>query len=117
MKSKAEDLLFCDQQINERTRSGITVDEWCKKNGFSRHKYYYWNHHISQKQKPDKEVIFAGVTSILSSADNNEDFGKKELLQYSCRVAFLQVRYVLHLTQSIKKLKTHLKDWALNAEG
>lgn len=93
VKSKVEDLLLWEQRINEKTRSGITVDEWCKKNGFSRHKDYYWNHHISQKQKPDKKIIFTEVTSILLSADNNEDFGKKELLQYSCRVTFLQVGY------------------------
>ena len=33
VKSKAEDLLLWEQRINERNRSGITVDEWCKKNG------------------------------------------------------------------------------------
>jgi hypothetical protein len=41
VKSKAEDLLLWEQRINERARSGITVNEWCKKNGFSRYKYYY----------------------------------------------------------------------------
>ena len=95
VKSKAEDLLFCDQQINERTGSGLTVDEWFRKNGPNRHKYYYWNHRISQNQRADKEVIFADVTSILLSADNNEGFGKKELLQYSCRVFY---RYVMYYT-------------------
>ena len=67
VKSKAEDLLLLEQRINERTKSGITVNEWCKKNEFSRHKYYYWNYRISQKQKSDKEVIFAEVTFMCDS--------------------------------------------------
>ena len=41
VKFKAEDLLLQERRINERTISEITVDKWCKKNGFSRHKYYY----------------------------------------------------------------------------
>ena len=73
MKSKAEDLLLWEQRINERTGSGLTVDEWFRKNGPNRHKYYYWNHRISQNQRADKEVIFADVTLILSSTDNNDE--------------------------------------------
>lgn len=76
VKSKAEDLLLWEQRINERTRSGLTVDEWCKKNGFNRHNYYYWNRRISQNQKSDKEVIFADVTPILSGNDNKDGVSK-----------------------------------------
>ena len=74
VKFKAEDPLLWEQRINERTISEITVDKWCKENGFNRHKYYYWNHSVSQKQKSDKEVIFAEATSILSSTDNSDGF-------------------------------------------
>ena len=112
VKSKAEDLLLWEQRINEKTRIGITVDEWCKKNGFSRHKYYYWNHRISQKQKSDKEVIFAEVTSILSSADNNENFGKNKkhysLFQKILKTKFLYYQWIhkLFVSHKCQRLRT-----------
>ena len=64
VKSKAEDLLLWEQQINERIRSGLTVDKWCKKNGFNRHKYYYWDHRISKNQKSDKRKKYGQIRTI-----------------------------------------------------
>ena len=60
VKFKAEDLLPWGQRINERTRSGITADAWCKKNGFSRHEYY-WNI-ILVKSKNKKELLIRKYT-------------------------------------------------------
>lgn len=68
MRSTAENLLFWEQQINERILSRMTIEDWCKKNGISKHKYYYWNHRIREKQKSDKEEIFTEITPILSNA-------------------------------------------------
>jgi hypothetical protein len=65
-----ENLLLWEQRINERIRSGMTIVDWCEKNGISKHKYHYWNHHIRQNQKSDKEVAFAEVTPILSNTDD-----------------------------------------------
>lgn len=70
MKSAAENLLLWEQRINERTKSGMTIEEWCKKNDISKHRYYYWNHRINEKQKSDKKMTFAEITPILSNTEN-----------------------------------------------
>lgn len=70
MRSTAEDLLLWEKRINERTLSRMTIEDWCKKNGISKHKYHYWNHRIREKQKSNKEDMFAEITPILSNADD-----------------------------------------------
>lgn len=67
MRSTNENMLLWGQKINERTKSGITIEEWCKKNEVSIYKYHYWNNRISEKQKSDEETTFAEVTSTLSN--------------------------------------------------
>ena len=68
MKSTNENMLLWGQRINERIKSGMTIEEWCKENEISIYKYHYWNHRISEKQKSDEEMTFAEVTSTLSNA-------------------------------------------------
>lgn len=41
MMSTNENMLLWEQRINERNKSGMTVKEWCEKNGISKHKYNY----------------------------------------------------------------------------
>ena len=81
MRSTTESMIFWEQRINERTKSGMTIAEWCKKNEISKHKYNYWKHRIIKKQELDNEVTFAEITPILSNAeeaipnsDKSDDF-------------------------------------------
>lgn len=78
LRSKPEDLILWEQRINERTKSGMSVSEWCKINEVSKHKYHYWNNKISRIKKPDTEMDFAEVTSIISKSKepevNQDDF-------------------------------------------
>ena len=66
--STAENLILWEQRINEKIKSGMTIDEWCKKNEISKHKYLYWNHRIRENKKQNDKVTFAEVTPILSNA-------------------------------------------------
>jgi len=66
MKSTNENLLLWEQRINEKNKSGMTIVEWCKKNGISKNKYHYWNQIINKKEKNVKEMTFAEITPILS---------------------------------------------------
>lgn len=68
LKSTAKELLLWEQRIKEKVQAGMTVEEWCKKNGMSKHQYYYWNRRVHQKQKPE-EMPFADITPILSNID------------------------------------------------
>ncbi|AWI03557.1 IS66 family insertion sequence element accessory protein TnpA [Clostridium drakei] len=82
MKSTTEDLVLWEQRIKERTKSGMSVSEWCKKNEISKNKYHYWNHKISKIQKSDKEMVFAEVTSIiLDKIEPNPNPGKSDDFQ------------------------------------
>ena len=65
-----ENMLLWEQRINERNKSGMTIAEWCRKNGISKHKYHYWNQIINKKEKNVKEMTFAEITPILSESDN-----------------------------------------------
>lgn len=66
MVSEDENMLLWKQHIDERNKSGMTVKDWCEKNGLSKHKYNYWNHKIITKEKPIEEMVFTEVTPILS---------------------------------------------------
>ncbi|MCB2314308.1 hypothetical protein LGL55_25115 [Clostridium tagluense] len=69
MRSTTKDQLLWEQRINERTKSGMSVSEWCKNNEISKSKYHYWNHKLTKNQKSDNEMSFAEITPILSTAD------------------------------------------------
>ena len=56
--------------MNERNKSGMTIAEWCRKNGISKHKYNYWNQIINKKEKNVKETTFVEISPIRSEPDN-----------------------------------------------
>ena len=41
--------------INEKIQSGLNVTEWCKENGYTKSKYYYWLREI-QKESIDEAL-------------------------------------------------------------
>ncbi|MDF2881855.1 MAG: hypothetical protein K0R54_2412 [Clostridiaceae bacterium] len=66
MASTNENMFLWEQQINERNKSGMTVKEWCEKNGITKYKYNYWNYKIlMRKENPVEEME---STFILGSA-------------------------------------------------
>ncbi|GAB6154746.1 hypothetical protein JCM17380_34960 [Desulfosporosinus burensis] len=69
MTSTAEDLQIWEQRIRERVQNGMTIGEWCEKNGVSKHRYKYWNQRVRKRQKPGEETTFADITPIISSVD------------------------------------------------
>jgi hypothetical protein len=77
LKSTTENLLLWEQRINERTKSGMSVSEWCKKNEISKHKYHYWNHKVSKNKKSDNVTAFAEITSIISDKDESKSVTAK----------------------------------------
>ena len=71
IRSITENMSLWEQRIKEKINSGMTIKEWCEKNGISKHKYLYCNHRIRESQKTDKEVAFTEITPILSNAENS----------------------------------------------
>ncbi|RYD01527.1 hypothetical protein N752_29950 [Desulforamulus aquiferis] len=69
MKSTVENLRLWEQRIRERLQNGMTIGEWCKKNGVSKPQYNYWNRRVREKQNTCKETGFADITPILSPDD------------------------------------------------
>ena len=69
VKATAESLLLWEQRIIERVQNGMTIGEWCKKNGMSKHQYYYWNRRVCEKRKTAVETVFADIAPILSTAE------------------------------------------------
>ena len=69
MKSTDENLQIWEQRIRERIQGGMTIEEWSKKNGISKHQYNYWNQRVRALKKAGEEVTFADLTPILSEVD------------------------------------------------
>ena len=67
LRSTAKDLILWEQRINEKTKSGMSVSEWCKINEISKHKYHYWNSKIIKNKNLNNEMEFAEVSSIYSN--------------------------------------------------
>lgn len=61
MNSTAEKLQLWEQRIKDRIQGGMMIGQWCKKNGVSKHQYY-WNHRIHEKEKIGGETAFADIT-------------------------------------------------------
>ena len=80
LRSTTKDQLLWEQTIYERTKSGMSVSEWCKNNEISKSRYHYWNHKLSKKQESDNEMSFAEITPILltneaiPTPEKNDDF-------------------------------------------
>lgn len=72
LRSKPEDLIIWEQRINERTKSGMSVSEWCRVNKINKSKYHYWNQKISKSKKTDNETEFVEVSSIISNPPKSE---------------------------------------------
>ena len=72
MKSTEENLLIWEQRIRKRVQSGMTIEEWCKKNGVSKHQYNYWNQRVRALGKTGEEVTFADLTPILSEVETTK---------------------------------------------
>jgi len=69
VKSTAENLQLWEQWIRERVQNGMTIGEWCEKNGVSKHRYKYWNQRVRKSQQRGEETTFADITSIISPVD------------------------------------------------
>lgn len=67
LRSTTEDFILWEQRIKDRTKSGMSVSEWRRKNEISKNKYHYWKNKINKIQKTDNEMVFAEVTSIISN--------------------------------------------------
>jgi hypothetical protein len=69
VKATAENLQLWEQRIRERVQTGMTIGEWCKKNGVSKYQYNYWNQRVRKGQKTDEGTTFADITSVLLPFD------------------------------------------------
>jgi len=58
VKSTAEDLQLWEQRIRERVQNGMTIREWCEKNGVRKHQYNYWNQRVRKSQRSVEETTF-----------------------------------------------------------
>lgn len=72
MRSTDENLLLWEQRIKERIQNRLSIDEWCKRNGVTKHKYNYWNHKVRQNQNQtvNRDIVFADVTANLTNTEN-----------------------------------------------
>lgn len=74
MDATAKNLQLWEQRIKERIQAGVTIGEWCKKNGMSKYQYYYWNRRVHKKGKATEETAFAEVTPILTAGNKTSKY-------------------------------------------
>lgn len=92
MKATAENMMIWEQRITERIRKGMTIEEWCKKNGVSKHQYYYWNNRINKKRKTGDETAFADITPIISTTETAD---QKQISTSDFQVFLKNVRVIV----------------------
>ena len=89
LKTTAENLLLWEQRIQERIQNAISVDEWCLKNGITKHQYYYWSRRVREKQKTDEGIVFADITSAISKDDPK---GQNQVLMTDFQIFINNIR-------------------------
>lgn len=57
--------------IQDRNNTNLTVDEYCKQNGLSRHSYFYWLRII--REEALNQPTASGFVELSLSADNNSE--------------------------------------------
>ena len=84
--------MIWEQRITERVQKGMTVEEWCKKNGVSKHQYYYWNNRINKKRETGDETAFADITPIFSTTETADS---KQISTSDFQVCLRNVRVIV----------------------
>ena len=69
---ESEKFILWKQRLEEIKQSDLTVDEWCNRNGVSKHAYYYWRKKILDSINDDnKNTCFAEVTHLMVTPEDN----------------------------------------------
>jgi len=58
---KTNDIIRWKERFADRTASGLKVEDWCKRNGVTKHAYYYWHRKIQSDQLGLMENTFVEV--------------------------------------------------------
>ncbi|MQN01986.1 MAG: hypothetical protein FRC54_08810 [bacterium LCO1.1] len=65
------------QIIQERNQSGLTIDEFCKKNGYTRNQYYYYRRKLRRKVIEDSGFVELPQVQSQATAVSEPDIIKK----------------------------------------
>ena len=47
---KTNDVILWKERFADRAASGLKVEDWCKRNGVTKHAYYYWHRKVQDDQ-------------------------------------------------------------------
>jgi hypothetical protein len=68
------------ERFAERAASGLKVEDWCKRNGVTKHAYYYWHRKIQDVQLGFMENKFVEVMLNDPSKETNADAIDSEII-------------------------------------
>lgn len=57
------------QIITERQSSGLTVEEYCKRNGLTKDKYFYWLRKCKEAMIENHPTVFAELTPAVAAGE------------------------------------------------
>ncbi|WP_277409205.1 IS66 family insertion sequence element accessory protein TnpA [Lacrimispora xylanisolvens] len=58
---KTKDGILWKERFADRAASGLKVEDWCEKNGITKHAYYYWHRKVQDNQPGLMENRFVEV--------------------------------------------------------
>lgn len=68
-----------EERLAAHAASGMTVIDWCRENGITKHTYYYWKKRICkpkvEEQQPDETTVFAELPVKLKACVNTAGKG------------------------------------------
>ncbi|BCJ93786.1 hypothetical protein acsn021_13550 [Anaerocolumna cellulosilytica] len=58
---KTNNVILWKERFADRAASGLKVEDWCKRNGITKHAYYYWRRKVQDDQLGLMENRFVEV--------------------------------------------------------
>lgn len=58
---KTNNVILWKERFADRAASGLKVEDWCERNGITKHAYYYWHRKVQDNQPGLMENRFVEV--------------------------------------------------------
>lgn len=68
---KTNNVILWKERFADRVASGLKVEDWCKRNGITKHAYYYWHRKVQDIQPDFMENRFVEVMPNDPSKETN----------------------------------------------
>jgi len=70
---KTNNVILWKERFADRAASGLKVEDWCERNGITKHAYYYWHCKVQDDRQDLMENAFVKI--LVNNPLNEKDSG------------------------------------------